>query len=500
MNIGGFTAIGPREANEDSLYYLDFSGVDTLSDGICAFAMVSDGMGGYQGGDVASGLAVACAQSYVTQLLDMAGSNVVSLDASAALVEIVRNAHESILAESNARGNTSMGATFVGAFVSRTHAWIAHVGDSRAYLVRGGECIQLTEDHSQVGRMLSRGVITEQEAQNHPDRNRIERALGFSDAAPDVMEVDLVPGDALLLCSDGVYTTMDSPALGGCVDGARSAAAAAERAVKLALRRGSDDNATAVVLIDRDDPSRTQGFDTIPYTPTDTLAGTLANGELQPRSQAYRRRAQRKASPFARLAPFVVAALLLGIIAIAMVRACSADEQVVPTGGQAAPAATGAPEQQGQVDATPEDPDVQAEDTGSDASGFAGVVIPAGTSAQLKYVDQDGTAQLFSYAQLSLGTEVSLLPGSTVALSETSDSYNRIGRSYQLLSDEYLQDLWSDLSSYKEGGVVPASSRLAHVCDAAQYERFLADLAGKDSEQLKVITHLIIDALPSAGM
>ena len=254
MNLGGYTAIGPRDANEDNFYFLDFPDVHSFTNGVTSYIMVSDGMGGYQGGDIASGLAVSSAESYLSQLLDMAEGNQVDFDAPYALGEISQNAHDAILAEASGRGNVSMGATFIGAFLSPTRAWIGHVGDSRAYLIRDNMATQLTEDHSQVGRMLSRGLISEEEAQNHPARNRIERALGFSDATPDITEVDLQPGDALLLCSDGVYTVLSCQAIADCVCRSKDAATAAKRVVKTALGKGTDDNSTAVVALCVDAP------------------------------------------------------------------------------------------------------------------------------------------------------------------------------------------------------------------------------------------------------
>lgn len=247
ISVGACSAAGPREVNEDSFYAVDFSHVGSISHGIIAFTMVSDGMGGYQGGDVASSLAVMCAQDYIASLLDMAANNLVDLDVEAALGEIVGNAHDAIVAEAAARGGATMGATFIAAFLSRNHAWIAHVGDSRAYLVREGEAIQLTQDHSQVGRMLSQGLITEREAQNHPNRNRIERALGFSNARPDFNEVDIYPGDSLVLCSDGVYTVLSSHQIGACVTAAANAESAAQKLINASLSHHTDDNCTVAV-------------------------------------------------------------------------------------------------------------------------------------------------------------------------------------------------------------------------------------------------------------
>jgi protein phosphatase len=247
MKIAGFSTAGPRPINEDSFYVVDFSEVRSFSGGISAFIMVSDGMGGHEGGDVASRMAVQSAECYLNQLIKMGESHQVELDVPLAFKEIVRNANEAIQQEMQARGNSGMGATFVGAFVSPMKAWIAHVGDSRAYLIHRGTARQLTKDHSAVGRLLSEGLITEKQAQAHPERNVIERALGFTDDDPEITEIPLFRGDALLLCSDGVSTVLTTQLLAECVLRAKDIEAAAKDTVMMALKKNSDDNATAVV-------------------------------------------------------------------------------------------------------------------------------------------------------------------------------------------------------------------------------------------------------------
>jgi protein phosphatase len=247
MKIAGFSTAGPRPINEDNFYAIDFSDVRSFSGGISAFIMVSDGMGGHEGGDVASKMAVQSAECYLGQLIEMAESNQVELDVPLAFKEIVRNANDAIRQEMQARGNNGMGATFVGAFISPMKAWIAHVGDSRAYLIHRGVAAQLTKDHSAVGRMLSAGLITEKQAQEHPERNVIERALGFTDDDPEITEIPLSRGDALLLCSDGVSTVLNTQSLVDCVLRAKTIEEAAEDTVMMALKKNSDDNATAVV-------------------------------------------------------------------------------------------------------------------------------------------------------------------------------------------------------------------------------------------------------------
>ncbi|MDO4181997.1 MAG: protein phosphatase 2C domain-containing protein [Coriobacteriia bacterium] len=248
MDFAGRTDCGPRPLNEDNFFCYDLTRLGRFTQKFVAFIMVSDGMGGHEAGDVASRLAVQAAEGYLEKLKQMASvTGALDLDASMALDEIVTAANNAISRESAARGTASMGATFVAAFISPGKAWIGHVGDSRAYLIREGVATQLTTDHSQVGRLLSRGVITEKEAQTHPDRNKIERALGFTSDAPEITEVPLERRDLLLLCSDGVSTVVTGKEMAACIGKARTLQGAADGIIATALRNGTDDNATVVL-------------------------------------------------------------------------------------------------------------------------------------------------------------------------------------------------------------------------------------------------------------
>ncbi|MCL2746025.1 MAG: protein phosphatase 2C domain-containing protein [Coriobacteriia bacterium] len=250
MNIAGSSVTGPREHNEDCYYYKDFSGVKGFPHGIKAFVMLSDGMGGYQGGDIASQLACEAARSYIESLIEIVESEPVDLDVDYALREMIESANRTILAEMQNRGNQSMGATFVGAFVSPTKAWIAHVGDSRAYRIRRGSAEQLTKDHSLVARMISDGLITEDEAQKHDKRNVVEKALGFNGAEDaDLTHADFTRSDMLLLCSDGVSTVLDSNALAEAASMGKTIEGAAELLTSAALKSDTDDNATVVLAV-----------------------------------------------------------------------------------------------------------------------------------------------------------------------------------------------------------------------------------------------------------
>ena len=509
MNLGGYTARGPREVNEDSFYVFEFPADAKLSGGINSFVLVSDGMGGYQGGDVASGLTVACARSYIGQLAEMAQSNWVELDAPAALAEIARNAHEAIVAHAREHGTPQMGATFVGAFVGGAHAWIGHIGDSRAYLVRDGVALQLTEDHSHVGRLLSRGVITEEEAQNHPERNRIERALGFSDGNPDQNEVDLEEGDALLLCSDGVYTVLDAAMLGSCVSRAHDAQAAAQQVVERALKRGSDDNSTAVVLMSGEPAA-------VDETHVGMLPATARRRPLQVSSVSEgdgiaREGSEGRPLPWATIVPIALLVLLSGIMIALFLNSgtgaggsASGDGAPGAASQAAAPEAGGSAVAEGQEAPQPivptreDDTSETSQEQGSQtqpsptATSYETFVTTGQTS--VKYLDETGVAQAFDQDPLYMTESLSIDAGVSVEASATSDSYGRMGRSYQLLPDSYLQGLKRDLQRYAEGSTSFDSS-FSRLFDAREYLEFVAELSEYGQDRVAtMVSHLLVDS------
>ena len=140
-----------------------------------------------------------------------------------------------------------MGTTVVAAVVRGDEATVAHVGDSRCYLVNQAGVQQLTQDHTWVSDQLQAGVLTEEEVQRHPYRHVLSRTLGRSDAAPDVLSLRLQAGDRLVLCSDGLSNMVAPHEIQGVV--LRYAPqVAAEQLVALANQRGGPDNITAVVV------------------------------------------------------------------------------------------------------------------------------------------------------------------------------------------------------------------------------------------------------------
>lgn len=226
-----------RQGNEDS-----FRIVRPLDDSRNPLlAMVCDGMGGHAAGETASRLA---AELIAT---NYRGDGEPGEALASAVRAANRAIHQASRSDAALRG---MGTTCTAVAIQDGKAWCAHVGDSRCYLVRNGEILLMTEDHSSVMAMVREGSISAQEARHHPDKNVILRALG-SHAEVDVFQWPqpfvLHPGDRLVLCSDGLYDLIEDDEILAAVD-----AAAPQRActalVDLARERGAPDNVTVVIL------------------------------------------------------------------------------------------------------------------------------------------------------------------------------------------------------------------------------------------------------------
>ncbi len=206
--------------------------------------VVCDGMGGHAAGREAAELAVATIFEMFDRAPDGAAPGQVL---KAALEEASRRVHFMRTSEV-AMGRP--GSTAAAVLLHAHGTEVAHVGDSRVYLVHEGQIVRVTRDHSVVQELVDRGLLTLQQAAHHPDANRITRALGM---APEV-EADLrplpvaqVPGDAFVLCSDGLSDLVDDPEILEIVGGA-PAAQAAGKLVDLANARGGHDNITVLVL------------------------------------------------------------------------------------------------------------------------------------------------------------------------------------------------------------------------------------------------------------
>lgn len=218
-----------RELNEDTYY----------ADGDLGLWLVADGMGGHEYGEVASALA---RETIVREIRD-----------GTPLAQAIRIADEEIIGTSRRRNDAlPMGTTVVVARVRNDRFEVAWVGDSRIYLWRDGQLMQLSQDHSYVQELIANGALTHEQARNHPHRNVVTQALGVTDPRNLNVETitgELRPGMQLLLCSDGLTEEVDDPAIGRVL--ARSDCSAqecAETLVAAALDGGGSDNITVLVV------------------------------------------------------------------------------------------------------------------------------------------------------------------------------------------------------------------------------------------------------------
>lgn len=203
---------------------------------------VADGMGGHLGGEIASATTV--------ETITAAAETDPPHDTTR-LAAMVREANSAVWEKAQGDGELrGMGTTCTLVLLEGQELHIAHVGDSRAYLLRAGELSQVTEDHTLVNRMVREGRLKPEEADRHPQRSIITRALGV-DAEVEVDELTLgvEEGDRFLLCSDGLTSMIDFTTLRETLAGVPSPQAAVERLVELANEAGGEDNIT-VVLVD----------------------------------------------------------------------------------------------------------------------------------------------------------------------------------------------------------------------------------------------------------
>lgn len=202
---------------------------------------VADGMGGAQAGEVASGLAAAVLEEGVG---DERGEERVA--------SLIKEANRRVFQRSNEDAATSgMGTTMTVALVDSSGGTIAfgHVGDSRAYRVRDGRLEQLTDDHSLVGELVRSGKLSPEEAETHPQRSVITRALGTEpDVDVDTFTVDARPDDLYLLCSDGLTDMISAGEIFSVLDGSDDLERAARALIEAANAGGGEDNITVVLF------------------------------------------------------------------------------------------------------------------------------------------------------------------------------------------------------------------------------------------------------------
>jgi protein phosphatase len=229
-----------REDNQDAVHMIDQHDELTAS---CGYLFgVADGMGGYAQGGVASSLAL------LTLFETVYSSNGLSIPQK--MKQAVQNANLNIYQKARELGVGRMGTTLTAGLLKENTLHIAHVGDSRAYLIRGKTSTCLTKDHTRVGELVRMKVLAPDKVRTHSQRSVLNKCLGLDlFVQPDVFEVQVQDGDVLIFCSDGVWSMIDDHEFGLLASKAESAEMLNKTIIDLAMKRGSDDNVSVVTVI-----------------------------------------------------------------------------------------------------------------------------------------------------------------------------------------------------------------------------------------------------------
>ena len=228
-----------RSNNEDSV----------TVDEARALAVLADGMGGYNAGEIASGMATGFIKSELGRWLAEVGESATDPEVRRAMDICVDNANRAIFNAANANPQyAGMGTTLVVAVFRGTRVLIGHVGDSRAYRMRGGRLMQMTRDHSLLQEQIDAGLITPEQASFSSNKNLVTRAVGVEDTVLlEIHQHELHPGDLYLLCSDGLSDMLDDDNLAQLLQGYESLPEAGAALIDAANDAGGKDN-IAVIL------------------------------------------------------------------------------------------------------------------------------------------------------------------------------------------------------------------------------------------------------------
>ena len=200
---------------------------------------VSDGMGGYNGGEVASEITITCLEKIASATQDSQSINDGILAANNAILDAVER-------NPNLKG---MGCTVTCAFVCDNRIHIGQIGDSRAYLLHNNKLQQITRDHTYVQNLIDAGTITPEQARTHPNRSQLTRALGTNrNVAADIYELNTQGANRLLLCSDGLYSMVEASTIERTLAEISDPQKCVDKLVDLANENGGFDNITAIVI------------------------------------------------------------------------------------------------------------------------------------------------------------------------------------------------------------------------------------------------------------
>jgi PPM family protein phosphatase len=241
-NIGGY-----REKNEDSFYARD------------NLFVVADGMGGHTAGEVASKLAVETfikdfysmlSDGTKKTLPDKKNRNLTPGEIKEFLTESIRNSNEAVFRKAVLQPEyRGMGTTLTACYIYSDKVYITHTGDSRLYIKRGDDFKLLTSDHTIVGELFRKGDISYEEAFDHPQRNYLTNVIGVArDVRPDFYSYKILPGDVIILCSDGLSSTLKDEDISKIINKYNKTADIVKNLIKETIEKEGMDNVTVVAI------------------------------------------------------------------------------------------------------------------------------------------------------------------------------------------------------------------------------------------------------------
>lgn len=227
-----------RKKNEDSIFLSDEK-VHILEN----LYIVADGMGGHNSGEVAS-------NSAIKYFIDYLENNNVPLDLEGIIMDGIFSLNKKIYDRSiSEKENKGMGTTITLCTISDDKAYFGHVGDSRAYLLKGSELTQITNDHTYVNEMVTKGLMTKEQAEIDPSRNLVTRAIGVDQTVlVDYIEKDIEKGDIILLCSDGLSGLVNDEAIKAILLNCNNIDECADTLINNAIINGGSDNISVILI------------------------------------------------------------------------------------------------------------------------------------------------------------------------------------------------------------------------------------------------------------
>ena len=305
-----------REKNEDTFFTIEIPGTQLFAAGVI------DGVGGYQGGDIAADIA----RSVILESLETISCDAVIESLRQAIITANIKINES-KKEETANEQMACVLTCVVADKKSNICWYAHVGDTRIYLMRDHSLVKLSKDHSVVGFLEESGRLSEEEAMRHPRRNEINKALGFEEdiSSPDFIETGespFLPGDQLLLCSDGLSDMIGSGTIMQVLTSEQNIATKAQALIDAANEAGGDDNITAVLIMNDNWPKEKPEPVAVERKKAETIIPVNSNeGEQDGESKKVKKKGRR-------LAAFIII-IFIGLVAISLTVALQKNKKTI---------------------------------------------------------------------------------------------------------------------------------------------------------------------------